>query len=65
MNTFKYKDNGLSEEHIRQICRFLKITYVKGEYQKWHKFSQFKFWHKNEMDKRDAELALKRKESNN
>ena len=65
MNTFKYKDNGLSEEHIRQICRFLDKPYIKGEYQKWHKFSQFKFWHKNEMDKRDAELALKRKESNN
>ena len=62
---FQYKSSDLSEENIKQICLFLKITYVKGEYQKWHKFSQFKFWHKNEMDKRDAELALKRKESNN
>ena len=53
MSTFKYKDNGLSEEHIKQICRFLDKPYVKGEYQKWHKFSQFKFWHKREMDKRD------------
>ena len=60
MNTFKYKDNGLSEEHIKQICRFLDKPYVKGEYQKWHKFSQFKFWHKGEMDKRDADFALKR-----
>ena len=65
MNTFKYKDNGLSEEHIKQICRFLDTPYVKGEYKSWHKFSQFKFWHKREMDKRDKELALKRKESNN
>jgi hypothetical protein len=62
---FQYKSSDLSEEHIRKICRFLDKPYVKGEYQKWHKFSQFKFWHKNEMDIRDAELALKRKESNN
>ena len=60
---FQYKSRDLSEEHIKHICRFLKLTYVKGEYQKWSKFSQFKFWHKSEMDKRDAELALKRKES--
>ncbi len=53
---FKYKPTLLSEEHIRQICRFLDKPYVKGEYHKWHKFSQFKFWHKKEMDKRDAEL---------
>ena len=61
MSTFKYKDDGLSEEHIKQICRFLDMTYIKGEHQKWQKFSEFKFWHKNEMDKRDAELALKKK----
>ena len=65
MSTFKYKDDGLSEEHIKQICRFLDKLYVKGEYQKWHKFSQFKFWHKREMDKRDAELALKKKSRQN
>ena len=53
MNTFEYKNDGLSEEHIKQICRFLDKPYVKGEYQKWHKFSQFKIWHKNAMDKRD------------
>ena len=56
MNIFKYKDNGLSEEHIKQISRFLDKPYVKGEYQKWNKFSQFKFWHKKEMDKRDVKL---------
>ena len=60
MNTFKYKDNGLSEEHIRQICRFLDKPYVKGEYQKWHKFAAFKWWHKRQMDKREEELALKK-----
>ena len=53
---FKYKDDGLSEEHIMQICRFLGTPYVKGKHQKCHKFSQFKFWHKKEMDKRGAEL---------
>ena len=61
MNTFKYKDDGLSEEHIKQIYRFLDTSYVKGEYQKWHKFAAIKWWHKREMDKRDAELALKKK----
>jgi len=50
---FKYKPSLLSEEHIKQICKFLKDPYVEGEYQKWHKFSQFKWWHKREMDKRD------------
>ena len=61
MSTFKYKDDGLSEEHIRQICRFLDTPYVKGEHQKWHKFSQFKFWHKREMDKKDALTRLNAK----
>ena len=65
MSTFKYKDDGLSEEHIKQICRFLDKPYVKGEYQKWHKFSQFKFWHKRETNKRDAELALTMKRAEN
>jgi hypothetical protein len=51
---FQYKDDGLSEEHIKQICRFLDTPYAKGEHQKWCKFSQFKFWHKREMDKRDS-----------
>ena len=51
---FQYKDDGLSEEHIKQICRFLDTPYVKGEYQKLRKFAAFKWWHKREMDKRDA-----------
>jgi len=42
MITFKYNDDGLSEEHIKQICRFLGTPYVKGEYQKMHKFAAFK-----------------------
>ena len=51
-NQFKYKDNGLSEEHIKQICRFLNTPYVKGEYQQWRKFSAFKWWHKRQMNNR-------------
>ena len=52
-NQFKYKDDGLSEEHIKQICRFLNTPYVKGEYQQWRKFSAFKWWHKKAMDRSD------------
>jgi hypothetical protein len=59
-NQFKYKDDDLSEEYIKQICLFLNTPYVRGERKKWHKFSQFKFWHKREMDKKDKELALKK-----
>ena len=54
MNTFEYKNDGLSEEHIKQICRFLDKPYVKGEYQKWHKFAAFKWWNKREMYKKDS-----------
>jgi hypothetical protein len=53
MNTFKYKDDGLSEEHIKQICLFLDKPYVKGEHQKMQGYIQFKIWHKREMNKRD------------
>ena len=65
MSTFKYKDDGLSEEHIKQICRFLDKPYVKGEYQKWRKFAAFKWWHKREMDKKDAKLAIIKKRAEN
>ncbi len=57
-NKFKYIDKGLSEEHIKQICRFLDTPYVKGRHQKWHKFASFKWWHKREMDTRDANLNI-------
>jgi len=53
MSTFKYKDDGLSEEHIKHICRFLDMPYVKGEHQRLQGYIQFKIWHKKEMDKRD------------
>lgn len=62
---FKYEDNGLSEEHIKQICRFLDKNYVKGEYQRMQRYIQFKIWHKREMDKRDYQLALKKNKGEN
>ena len=51
---FQYKNSDLSEEHIRQICRFLDKPYIKGEYQKWHKFAAFKWWHKREFARRES-----------
>ena len=51
---FQYKSSDLSEEHIRQICRFLDKPYIKGEYQKWHKNAAFKWWHKRELDRRES-----------
>jgi len=54
-NKFKYIDKGLTEEHIKQMCRFQDIPYVKGEYQRLQGYIQFKIWHKKAMDKRDAE----------
>jgi hypothetical protein len=55
-NKFKYIDKGLSEEHIKQICRFQDAPYVKGEYQRMQGYIQFKIWHKKVMDERDAKL---------
>jgi hypothetical protein len=51
---FQYKSSDLSEEHIKQMCRFLSTPYVKGEYQKCHKFSAFKWWHKRELARRES-----------
>lgn len=48
---FEYKDPNLTEEHIKQICRFAGVKYEKGEYQKWNKYAQFKAWHKKLQDK--------------
>ena len=50
MNSFKCKDNGLSEEHVKHLARFAGEKYVKGEYQKWSKFAQFKWWHFNRLN---------------
>ena len=58
MNSFKWKDNGLSEEHIKHLARFAGEKYVKGEYQKWSKFAQFKWWHYSQL----KDLELKKEE---
>jgi len=50
-NKFEYKEPNLTEEHIKQIARFAKIEYKQGNYQKWNKFSQFKWWHKQQQEK--------------
>jgi hypothetical protein len=50
-NTFKYKETNLTEEHIKHLAKFAKEKYVSEEYQKWSKFAQFKWWHKNQQEK--------------
>jgi hypothetical protein len=50
MNSFKCKDKGLSEEHVKHLARFAGEKYVKGEYQKWSKFAQFKWWHYKKLN---------------
>jgi len=58
MKPINFKDTvpKLSEEHIKQICRFTKTEYVQGEYQKWKAFTEFKWKHLKEQQERD-ELA--------
>lgn len=48
---FKDKIPKLSEEHIKQICRFTKVPYVKGEWQRMKAYAEFKKWHKEQLDK--------------
>jgi hypothetical protein len=65
---YKYVFNGVTLEHFKQMRRFQKEPYYPGDYEGYisqEKYTQFKIWHKRAMDKRDAELALKRKESKN
>ena len=50
MNSFKWKDSGLSKEHIKHLARFAGQEYMEGEYQKWSKFAQFKWWHLNKLN---------------
>jgi hypothetical protein len=45
----------LSEEQIKQICRFTKMAYVEGEWQRWRAYSEFKKWHFNLMKNRDEQ----------
>ena len=66
MDEFKW--TPISFEQYKQMLRFQKEPYYPGDYEEYLRqqgFAQFKRWHKRQMDKRDAELALKRKESKN
>ncbi len=59
MSAFKYREACLSEEQIKQRCRFLRIPYIRGEYQenyRWRTWAAFKCWHKKQMDIRDAKV---------
>lgn len=46
---FKERIPQLSEEHVKQICRFTKTKYVQGEWQRWRAFSEFKWHHLNQQ----------------
>ncbi len=50
----------LSEEQIKQICRFTKTPYVEGEWQRWRAYAEFKKWHHNLM-----KIGVSRKGTNN
>lgn len=45
----------LSEEQIKQICRFTKTPYMAGEWQRWRAYAEFKKWHHNLMKGRDEQ----------
>lgn len=60
MKQFKYKEKPLTEDQIKQRCRHLKISYVKGEYQenyRWRAWAAFKWWHKKQMDKKSLVVS--------
>ncbi len=43
----------LSEEQVKQICRFTETPYIEGELQRWRAYTEFKKWHHNLMKDRD------------
>lgn len=53
---YKLKIPNLSEEHIKEICRFTKTQYVRGEWQRWQAFAQFKWAHLKLQHERDELL---------
>ena len=55
---FKDRISKLSEEHIKQICRFTQTEYVEGEWQRWRAYAEFKKWHHDKLKERD-ELVRK------
>lgn len=57
---FKDMIPQLSEEHIKQICRFTKTQYIEGEWQKWQAYAAFKWWHLKMMQKGDGTREMTR-----
>jgi hypothetical protein len=51
---FKEKIPQLSEEHIKQMCRFAKIEYVQGEWQRWRAYSEFKWHHLKQQQEQNC-----------
>lgn len=45
----------LSEEHIKQICRFTNIPYVEGHWQRWRAYAEFKKWHHEKLIEKQLE----------
>lgn len=43
---FRDRIPQLSEEHIKQICRFTDTTYIEGDWQRMRAYAEFKKWHK-------------------
>ena len=50
---YKCRVPNLSEDHIKQICRFTKTQYVQGEWQRWQAFAKFKWEHLKLQQERD------------
>ena len=61
MNEFKWA--RISLEQYKQMRRFQKEPYYPGDYEEYliqQGIVQWKIYNKRAMDKRDAELALKK-----
>lgn len=50
---FRGRIPQLSEEQIKQICRFTKTEYVEGEWQRHRAYAEFKRWHHKKLQERD------------
>ena len=55
---FMEKIPQLSEEQIKQICRFTKTPYEEGEWQRWRAYTGFKKWHHKLMINRDESKGI-------
>ena len=52
---FRDRIPKLSEEHIKQICRFTKVPYVEGEWQRARAYVEFKKWHHEKLIEKQLE----------